>query len=206
MKVLALHATRNTSKPDATGAFIPEATLFTRMHGGVCAGFDNKLDPARCRADVESKIAACVGLDAIALFCHGHRDSMQTGHKLAHVNALADVIARASASRVVVALYACSTAKEITIGRGGFADALRDALSLRGKSGHVDAHTTAGHATRNPNVQRFDMGEDARETVGDWIVDPRSPEWRKWVRELKGDLRFQFPFMSTDEIRALVRS
>jgi hypothetical protein len=202
MKCLAIHATKNTHKPDATGAFIPEAIRFQRMHGGAREGFDNKLDKHRCRLEVQSILSRHSELDVIAFFGHGHRNALQSGHDMATVDALAGAIAKASNPRVIVYLAACSTAKEISVARGAFADALREALTKRGKSGHVDAHTTAGHSTWNPNVQRFDMGDAFTETVGDWIVSPDDRLWRPWVRALKGDLRLRYPLMTRDEIRA----
>lgn len=206
MKSLAIHATRNTTKPDATGAFVPEAKAFAKVHGAELAGYDNKLDVGRRRAAVRSILRARSSVQLLAFFGHGYRDGMQTGHHMPHVEDLADDIAYACApryDRLVVYLAACSTARQLDVARGGFADALRDALSARGIAGHIDAHTTAGHTTRNPHVQRFEMGAPPDELAGDWIVAPDDPLWRAWVRALKsGNLRLRFPLMSRDEIRA----
>ena len=87
-------------------------------------------------------------------------------------------------------------------GDGGFADALRDALSERGVTGHVDAHVTTGHTTRNPHVRRFYCDGAAAGTGGDWLVAPGSPKWRRWVTALKGDMRFRFPWLTPAEIDA----
>jgi hypothetical protein len=219
MKAIAIHATRNThGKSDATGAFVPEAVAFQKHYACYREGFDNTLPEALRRARVESILGAHRGLDLVALFCHGYRRGLQTEHDMQTVGALADANAAASAERVVVALYACSTAHELAVGRGGFADALRDALTARGKTGHVDAHTTAAHTVWNPMVQRFDMGDALSETVGDWIVKPATtekgkrvaaaPEWRSWTRRLRADgdvLCYRFPLMNRDEILAELR-
>lgn len=208
MKALALHATRNTTKPDASGAFIPEAVAYTKFHACHREGFDNKLPAADCRKQVESILGRYRDLDAVAFFCHGYRRGLQTEHSIATVGALADAIALATAPAVAVTLYACSTAGLLSVTKGGFADALRDALTARGKTGHVDAHTVAGHCVWVPFVQRFAMGEPNAEIVGDWLVAPRSPEWRKWRNRLRADgdtLCYRYPFMTADEIRAECR-
>lgn len=202
MKALAIYASQNTTKPDATGAFIPESLHWQRMHGGAREGYKNKLGAVACRREVEGILAKHSGIDALAFFNHGYRDGMQTGHHIPHVGALADAIAKACAPRVVIYLAACSTAKQRTVALGGFADALRDALTARGVAGHIDAHTTAGHTTRNPHVQRFAMGAPVGDIAGDWIVAPGDPLWRKWVAALKGDLRLRYPLMTREEIRA----
>ena len=155
--------------------------------------------PAR-RKDVATILSTQRDLELIAFFCHGLRRSLQTGHDLGTVNELADAIAAASGPRVTVALYACSTAHELTVTRGGFADALRDALTARGKAGHVDAHTTAGHATTNPMVQRFDMQANVGDITAPWIVEPRTELWAGWQRALRGPLRLEFPLLDAEAI------
>jgi hypothetical protein len=206
MKALAIHATRNKPpKSDATGAFVPEAVRFQKFYACHREGFDNTLTPPKRRAAVHAILGKHRELELVAFFCHGLRRSLQTGHDLGTVNELADAIAAASGPRIVVALYACSTAHELTVTRGGFADALRDALTVRGKAGHADAHTTAGHATSNPMVQRFDMGDPASEVVGDWLVPP-GPLWKTWRTRLKAtDLRLRFPMMTSEQVRAELR-
>jgi hypothetical protein len=225
MKSLAIHATKNTQgKRDATGAFKPEAIEFEWFWAGYRHGFDNmQPKPARMK-EVEDILGRYRDLELIAIFCHGYRRGLQTGHDMSTVGALARAIAFSSASHVNVVLYACSTAHEITIKRGGFADALRDELSKLGKTGHVDAHTTAKHAVWNPDVQRFDMGDPESEIIGDWIVAPErrepvprskpkilpaDPEWKAWVRRLKADkdpFCYRFPTMTIQDIRSELRS
>lgn len=206
--VLAIHATVNSPrKSDASGAFISEAVAFQKF--AVChrEGFDNRLKGAPCREQVEGILRRYRDLEVVALFCHGYRSGLQTGHNMATVGALADAIAAASGPHVVVVLYACSTAGMLSLRRGGFADALRDALTARGKAGHVDAHTIAAHAVWNPFVQRFDMGESYDELQGDWVVWPKSPEWKRWRARLRADgdtLCYRFPTMTIGEVRAEV--
>jgi hypothetical protein len=202
-RALALHATRNVaSKSDASGAFVPEAVRFAKLYASHREGFDNSLALPKRRAAVHAALGRYRDLELIAFFCHGLRRSLQTGHDVASVGELADAVADASGPRVVVVLYACSTAHALSVARGGFADALRDALTARGKSGHVDAHTSAGHTVSNPFVQRFDMGDPVSEIVGDWVVPP-GPLWKTWRTRMQAtDLRFRFPMMASEQVRA----
>jgi hypothetical protein len=195
MTALAIHAGYDSpGKGDVRGAFRPEAKAWAKMHGAPVVAFDNRLAlPARRKA-VESILAQHTGVQYLAFFCHGLRRSLQTGHTNTTVNALADAITDACASDVRIALYACSTGKD----DAGFAAALRDALAKRGRTGWVDAHTTAGHTTRNPWVRRFYMDRPGAE----WIVARENTLWRRWVVALKTDLRFRFPMMPADDIRA----
>lgn len=197
-RALALHATKNTGgKSDASGAFVPEAVHFAKHHACYRVGFDNTLGATARRAFVEDTIRKHRDLEVVALFCHGLRRSLQTGHDMQTVARLASAIADASGPHVIVALYACSTGATET----GFAATLRDELAERGKTGHVDSHTNAAHTTRNPFVRRFVMGE--RE--GDWVVEPGSREWKAWRASLTGDTRFRFPLMTIEQVRAELR-
>lgn len=198
MKALAVHATKNTrGKSDATGAFVPEAVHFSRHYACHREGFDNTLGAPQRRASVEGIIRKHRDLETVAIFCHGLRRSLQTGHDMATVGNLAAAISDATGPNVVVVLYACSTGGA----EDGFASLLRTALHARFKTGHVDAHTNAAHTTRNPYVRRFVMGE----TDSDWVVVPGSPEWARWRTELTRDLRFRFPMMTIEQIRSELR-
>jgi hypothetical protein len=196
---LAISATINThGKSDATGAFVPESVHFAKHHACHREGFDNRLGAPARRKQVEGILGKHKGLDLVALFCHGLRRSLQTGHDMATVDALADAISRASTKRVVVALYACSTGAT----DNGFAAALRNGLRARGHEGTVYAHDRAGHTTRLPYVRAFVMGEDG----SDWVVDPADkPMFARWRTELTRDLRFRYPRMTVEQVRAELR-
>jgi hypothetical protein len=204
---------RNTGdKHDYTGAFRPEALAFARVHGIdrsriVAVHLDQQ--PGAMQSQVEAALAMDGPLDLIAWFCHGYRTGLQLGHRIAH----ADQLARAIAANSVpdgprVVLYACSTAAApdgSPSGNGGFADALRDALCHAGRPNcQVDAHTTAAHATKNPNVMRFlGGGSPTGGNGGGLVVDPASPMWATWRAALQvTDLRFRFPLMTVAEIHA----
>src|SRR5690606_18287712 len=99
-------------------------------------------------------------------------------------------------SHAIITLYACDAARDGDSDRrddvapgpggdGGFADALRDALSAdHHMHGHVDAHASLGHATKNPFVRRFWMDGESADIGGDWLISPGSPAWRTWVRRM----------------------
>ena len=215
MRALIILPQHNShGKKDVTGAFEPEAFAFAKAreaagwHCNIFA-FDNAASKPARRKQVESVIwehEPDALWDLVAFFCHGYTTGMQTGHDLATVDSLAECIALRSSDTVLVPLYACDTAdtraRKATGGDGGFADALRDALSVRGKHGHVDAHTTTAHTTKNPHVRRFHMDGTGAAAGAGWLVDPKGPHWRAWRAALKGDMRFRFPLLTADEIAA----
>ena len=145
-------------------------------------------------------------IDTIAIFCHGYKTGIQTGHTKRTTQALADAIAGVAQPWCVVVLYACDTARDDDRqraddmkpgpgGEGGFADALRDAMLAAGMhGGHVDAHTVTAHATKAPYVRRFYVDEVAKDTGGDWLIAPGSPKWKAWRRRLQTDTAFRLSF------------
>jgi hypothetical protein len=206
-------------KADATGAFQPEAQAFARHHGvpkNQVVYVDNTLSKREMRQTVLGVVAAFrqgasggKPPDAVAFFCHGQGKRIQFGFDTTNVADLAKAMTGIVAPRV--ALYACNTGKASDAealaafgGDGGFADALRDALCQAGATEcQVDAHTTAGHTTMNPNVRRFQgMGSPVGGVGGFYIVHPKQKNlWKKWRTVLREtNLRFDFPFMSVAEI------
>lgn len=210
----------SAGKRDVTGAFLPEAKRFAKLHGILGAhvvSFDNTATKSARRKEVEALIWETSSdlYDVVAVFCHGTRRELQTGHSTTTMQGLAEVIAMRSVPEVRVPLYCCSTGsvggederQPGPGGDGGPADVLRDWLSTEGCSGGwVDGHTTVAHTTKNPHVRRFytvgnRTGDKVDVAGGDWLVAPGSPEWRRWVAALKTDMRFRFPTLSVAEIR-----
>lgn len=205
MTILAIAPAHNSpGRKDASGAFLPESRAAVALHGGAMVSLDNRLSDDARRRWAQDTLAsfAGAGFEAVAFFCHGFRDGLQTGHRRAHVRELALAI-QATGAQIAI-LYACDAGRDADRdraddvlpgpgGEGGFASALA-AEGLR-----VDAHTTAAHTTINPFVRRFD-----RSSTGDWIVEPRSAKWAAWARRLRSDrvFRLTFPLLSADEIRA----
>jgi len=220
-RILVLAPLYNTGKKkDATGAFRPEATVFAERHGvprEQVVWIDNHLSKPAMRAEVLAEIAkvktASGALEALACFCHGWKTGIQFGFDKTTVGVLAEVLVGVRDIRVP--LYACSTAQgaggdDSTAigGDGGFADLLRDALCQAGAVDcQVDAHTTAGHTSKNPFVRRFQgMGSQLGGTGGFFIVSPSQKQlFAKWRRALANtDLRRDFPFMTVAEIHAAI--
>ncbi|MCB9603316.1 MAG: hypothetical protein H6721_26735 [Sandaracinus sp.] len=212
-------------KKDASGAFVPEARAFLRFHGADPKGdavvpFDHRLSPDKRRAHVEAGIRAArealgAPIEGLAFFCHGYRRGLQTGHTTKALGGLVDVIRETCSHDVAIPLYACDAARDadadrkddltdVPGGDGGFADVLRDAM-LRTPGAffgaHIDAHVTAAHTTRNPHVRRFEVTAAVpSETIlglpgGSWLVTPGSSRWKTWIRALRTDFRFRFPFL-----------
>lgn len=225
MTVVAVVSAVNVDgKKDASGAFVPEARAFLRFHGADPKGaafvpFDHRLAPAKRRAQVEAGIRAAhtalgARIEGLAFFCHGYRRGLQTGHTTKALGGLVETMRDTCSPNVAVPLYACDAARDEDADRkddlldapggdGGFADALRDAM-LRTRAFHganVDAHVTAGHTTRNPHVRRFEVTAAVpSETIlglpgGSWLVTPNSARWKTWIRALRTDFRFRFPFL-----------
>jgi hypothetical protein len=198
-------------KRDATGAFIPEAQAFCRRHRSSPPElFDNGVPMSERLAFVRSHIEAFPAgyLETLALFCHGWKDGLQIGVRKEQVPQLADSLRAVAAPWLRVVLYCCDAGRDADDervddtkpgpgGEGGLADVLRNALRQVGITGTIYAHTTAGHTTRNPWVRRFEPDEIGG---GRYIIEPHSALWRPWCRALRGDLRFRYPFMTTEQI------
>ena len=205
MSVLCLAPQYNTGKKkDATGAFQPEAKAFAKLHSvDAPILIDNSKSKAAMRKAVLAAIESAEP-DTLVLFCHGWKTGIQFGFGLSNVKELVAAFPdNMLAPRVI--LYGCLTADGGGVGGdGGFADTLRDAFCANGHEyAQVDAHVTAGHTTRNPFVRRFEGGGIVTGGVGGYyLVTPKSALWKKWVSELKGELRFLFPFMTTVDIHA----
>ena len=219
-KILVLAPLHNTgAKKDATGAFQPEALAFANRHEvprEQVIWIDNHLSKRAMRAAVLAEIEKAKkengSLAALACFCHGWKTGIQFGFDRSSVGWLAQALA--GARDVRVALYACSTAQgegddaAAVGGDGGFADLLRDTLCRAGAVDcQVDAHTTAGHTTKNPFVRRFQgMGSPLGGAGGFLIVSPSQKQlFAKWRRQLAStDLRYDFPFMTVAEIHSAI--
>lgn len=221
-RTIAFAPMHNTKgRKDATGAFIPEAKRFLRHHGidPSCNLFliDNKQSKKKMREDV---ITILNNLNAaftphcgtaVAFFCHGTKQGIQFSFNVRNVAGLAKALVSFGGASVIVPLYACSTGRDRDRdklddlqdvgGDGGFADVLRDTLcDAGGTQCVVDAHTSVGHTTRNPNVRRF-LGSAVGGIDGFYIVSRHKRKlWRTWRKALRTDYRFVFPFLAIEEI------
>lgn len=222
-RLLCIAPQHNTTKPDATGAFQPEARAMLRYYGGSASSvvlIDNRAEDKAQRNAVRAALAARRGsLRGLAVFCHGFASGIQFKFRLPQIDSLAQSIVAAAESDIAnlrIALYACDTAKDVDPstddvqafgGDGGFADKLRDAICAASGGawqGWIDAHTTAGHTTRNPHIRRFDgQGTAAPKTGGSYIVPAKKgePTWVRWREAIiDTSFRYEAPFLSTAEI------
>lgn len=218
--------------------FRRQAKAFMKLHGlskDRLVLFDNS-NPKKKKAmretildALDEPLIACALRETkpivVAFFCHGYKRGIQAGFDLRSVEQLAQAIhdfgGKTSAYPVRVPLYACDTGRDIDRDReddlrefggdGGFADELRDSLCEAGSiCCRVDGHTTAGRATRNMNVRRFNGDGSPVGGRGGFYPVPRPKRkkpkrnalWRAWCRALKTKFRFQFTFMTTAEIHA----
>lgn len=186
---------RNHRRHDYTGAFKPEGDSFAKMRGAKIVRVNQSWPKSKRRKQVLEALEG--NRESIAFFSHGLRGSLPSmGFGVQHVNDLARACAHVEAIRIV--LYACLAGRD----DDGFAASLRDALCVAGaRFCQIDAHTTAGHTTRNPYVKRFfGEGSGYGGSGGGWIIAPGTAQWGGWRRALATDLRFRFPFMPIADI------
>lgn len=204
---------------DATGAFWPEAERFCTVHHLDMASSALVKFPSTKRQMIERRepvlraiSKAVVPWQTVAFFCHGYKDGFQAGFAKADLPVLSQTLAKSAAIDAYVLLYACDAGRNADDARiddtqpgpggdGGFADLLRDALEALGRRVTVLGHTTAGHCTINPHARRFAPGTGGQ--GGQWYVEPQSPVWGRWVRQLReptSTLRFRYPRMTSAAI------
>lgn len=216
VRCLFLLPDRNTVDHDWSGAFRVEAARAAALYQ-VPPEQVVQIDVSRPRAERLQQLLSAIerraiDLEFLAIFCHGWRGGLQLGPYLADAPAVAAALRGRAKLDLSVALYACTTGDgedpdgpegPAPGGEGGFADALRDALVAEGLIGvNVDAHTCRGHCCRNPFVRRF---TGATLLGGGWLLAPEDPLFLAWRRRLREtDLRFRFPLMSPQAIRAEV--
>ena len=216
---LAFAPIHNTKGRKDADEFKRQAGYFLKHHdlpAGNLILIDNKKNASGMRAQVYDGLRRdnpySQGLVGVCFFCHGFKSGIQFGFRNAQADDLADAIASFAGQAPRVPLYACDTGRDSDRDRtddlsaiggdGGFADRLRDALcepTINAIRCVVDAHTTAGHTTRNPHVRRFE-GSVGGGKGGFYIVSRNSKLWSTWRKQLKTTFRFDFPFMSVDAI------
>jgi len=226
--ILVIYSNTNTGKKhDASGAFIPEAKAFAKLHGVLKENIVGikcpRVKKSTRRSDVYTAIEVAgydQKLDAIAMFFHGWPRGIQPGFNRSHIPKLVEVMSQHCNPNVKITLYACLAAENDVRDKqtknlgpatdGGFCDVLRDEMVRKGfTAGHVDGHKTAGHSGWNPYLVRFlcDAVEDPEigGLGGHWLVAPGSQFWKPWVKALKnkeGGLRYRFPYMDELDIKA----
>lgn len=225
--ILVFYSNTNVrGRKDATGAFIPEAEAFARLHSipktnviGIKLPRVNKEQRRREVLNAIKRHGHRDKIGAIAFFGHGWPNGIQFGFDRKHIPELVVEMTRTCTPDVKVMLFACLAAENDSkidnrkIGPGtdgGFCDRLRDEMARYGLGeGRVDGHLTAGHTSWNPYLVRFlctdVFDHEYGATGGAYVVAPRSQLWRKWITALKnqkGGMRYRFPFMDEIDIKA----
>lgn len=225
--LVAYSNTNSHGKYDASGAFIPEAKAFAKLHeipDENVIGIKLPKVAKRKRRDQTLAAIAEAGkdrlLDAIALFGHGWPRGIQFGFNREHIPQLVEHLIQYCQPDVKITLFACLAAENDVRDRsvtnlgpatdGGFADLLRDEMVRRGLDrGWVDGHKTAGHTSWNPFLVRFLCADVDDPEIGAqggaWLVAPRSETWKKWIaklRDQKSGMRYRFPFLREIEVKA----
>lgn len=214
--VLVFTGDRNApDKPaDYTGAFLPEALAFMRVHGipttnhlRVDLGKVENVRRQQVYDFIRRKGTELGNVSTYAFFCHGLTRKIQLGVRIPDLENFVNLIKShaPAGKRVTIALYCCSTGDGPGVGGdGGFADMLRDQLCKAGLTESVVlAHAVSGHTTKNSQKKLFEgMGSPVGGTGGTWIVAPNSELNKKWRTAVTGSgtLRFRVPFMTIAEI------
>jgi len=217
MNGIILTPDRNRDGGDFTGAFKPESERFAVCQG-IPAERIHRIDISAShpgmRAEVCTTIQSYRGLDFVAVFCHGWKPDPSKGitrwglqlgfntDRDGGLVSLASAILEAGAPDCRIILYACSTGGGDQGGDNGLADVLRDRTGFQ-----VDAHSSIGHTTSNPDVVRFDREPG----IGGTPLIPRDDilfqKWKSRLKDRDSDpLRFQFPFLSREDIRKALLS
>lgn len=211
---------------DFTGVFECESIRYREFHEkrGDAVTIE-RIDVTRSRRKVLEDVRRVIDaarFDVLVFLCHGMHDCLQLGLSSASPEALEDlartaaIIARSSIPDLRVILYACSTGRDDApgdtapgSGENSFADRLRDALCGAGCNYVVVvAHTSSGHATRNPDIRFFQgNGIVAGRVGGETLAYPGTAQYAKLKHLLDHtkEFRFEFPFLTVEAIRARLK-
>jgi hypothetical protein len=203
----------NTPGKHDADEFQREARAFAKLHEMISIDDVVLVDNSASLAKRTEYVLGCLeirrSLDVVAFFCHGTRRALQLC-AAGSVVRLGVCIADSGGDAVVVPLYACSAGGAPGTGApgdgdGSFADLLRDAISDSfaagvGRTTRVYAHTSAGHATRNPQVRLF---ASPAGPGGFDLVKRGTPAWSVWKRRLrdpKDTLRLRYPLLPVEDL------
>ena len=147
-------------------------------------------------------------VDHLAYFGHGlpsRASSINlTGPQIARAIVESSVLADGVYLRV--SLYACSMGRDT--GARGAAWAMANELASHGLSGCIDAHTTPGHMSRNPDMRRFDFAKvGGKPTVRhiDWYEGAPMRANLRALMNASEEFRYAACGLTISEIRAKVK-
>lgn len=211
--VLLLTPSANSHLRDFDNVFKPESDRLHRTYQGTAASCRvvrvpvAAIDPKTLKVlsgQPAFEAAARAAIDAIAdgtpwthivMLCHGwpagiqlgFRSRQQRGRDVHHWNELVGALKGVPIKTVT--LFACSAGKDPITRKGSpgtgddsFGDGLRDAVGAT-----VIAHTTVGHATRNPNLITFESSPSP--LIGGIHLAPRGSGLFKNAARLLSNLR-----------------
>lgn len=183
MRGIVFTPNRNTRRADFTGAFLPEARAFIRAHQ-IPARALVRIDILKSDHEMRAQILEAIkkegklqgSFETVAFFCHGWCSGIQLGFSVQNVVELACALKPLATRDIKMPLYACSAARD------------RDAQIID----DIDPNSVGG-----------DGGQPYGGKGGVWVVKPKGPLWKRWIRWLtEGNNRFRLPFMSIDEVQA----
>jgi hypothetical protein len=194
LAILPLH--NSPGKRDVTGAFAPEADGFARKYSGYQFAVDNHLPP-RLRLAQSLPVAEQQALSGLAIFCHGTTRGLPSiGWSLYNIPETARALTWSMSGKAPLVLYACSAGI-------GYLPRLCSEMRNLGWKGYGWGHSTRGHTTYNPHVV-YCSPENNKALP---LFNPKHRvTWRQWVKMLKSDFRFEFPFMTPRSVVLRVRA
>lgn len=211
MKSLVFYTSTNRKgKHDATGAFIPEALAFAKIHEvpkvDVIAIPQNIPPWDRrylFRSAVRKRKKYGETYDGIVYLGHGSKSGLPglgMGYRVkpsGTPEAMADLLSPILEPWATVVLYTCLAGKGF-----GYADDLFHEFGENMPCGPtLVAHLSRGHTTFNPWAEYSGEGPDG---AGRDIIERDDPLWPRWRAALKADqwFRLSFPFMAHEQILA----
>jgi hypothetical protein len=133
-------------------------------------------------------------IDVLALFCHGWHNGISLGFTRYLVPDLGEALIGKGHHSIKVVLYACSTFRRLS----SFGPRLCEWFRMHPVNVLVVGHSTKGHATRNPfvynakNIPWVLVWPHIRHAELPWGVRRKHPEWKAWVKRLKGPDQYDF--------------
>lgn len=191
--VFAQSVNMNDKRKDATGAFIPGATYFTRKHS---LGKPIWLDDTGDKKTMIDGIAKASDVDVIVYFGHGVRSGLPSADIWwKDLPALTQAVRSAAAPGCQVILFACTSGEQ-----GCFGNQLSKLLEYKYK---VWGHTCVGHSFTNPYVTSY-----PHEGGSPFLIEPKGPLWAKWYKLIKSksDIWARFPFLTKEQVETEIET
>lgn len=197
--LIAYSSTDRKGKKDASGAFIPEAFAFKKLHEFQYV----QLTPIPQDIPKEKRFKIIMDalfnpIDTFVYFGHGTPNGLPgLGINRSNVDVFAKKLDSLIEPHGRIILFACLAGKGFGIG---------DLLDTKVKENvKTYSHLTAGHTDWNPFVEYSGEGPTRS---GIPIITASDPLWPLWIKRLKEDQKFRltFPFLSYGEIETWLKN